>query len=258
MTTVNRQNRILPYGVSHWDEKTFSSAPGKGDTLNFACHSRFILLDPTKSTPLRLNGGHYEFQEPPIMRLLPTVWDQLEFLENHLFNLCGTWAKYQRLFITRYFDFVRLRIEEEREPLSKAIEEFGDLYEYRDWAFSALRPLPQAYVFAPKENRDDALPQASDFIAADIAFWTGHNILAVDLSDPHSTDPFQSRRLQRVKDAGIDVLAISPTVLEDDNDSAFRALLPEAVQNFWHGELAPSRPFVDTKLGDIAAGDIGF
>ena len=258
MITVNHQNRIIPYGATHWDEKTFSSSSGTDGALIIACRSRFIVIDPKKAAPLRLNGGQYAFQEPPIMRILPTVWDQLAFLEDHLVKLCGTWSKYQRLFVARYFDFIRLRVEEERPALSQMIEAFGNLYEYRDWAFSAPRPLPQAYVYAPKETGSTAPPQADDFTAADMAFWTGQNILILDLSDPNSTDPFQQRRHQRVKNAGIDILALPPAVLDDDNNRAFRALLPQSFQNFWHGELAPSRPFVDTKLGDITASEIDF
>ena len=196
------------------------------------------------------------------MRLLPTVFDQLAFIETHLFTLCGTWSKFQRLFITRYFGFIVQRVEKEREQLSKAIEAFGNLYEYLDWAFSAFRPLPQAYVYAPKDKAPNtvpsAVPEADDFVPVDMMFWTGQNILALDLSDPDTADPFQTRRLERVKQAGIDILAITPTVLEDKNDNTFRDALPESMQNFWQGELAPSRPFVDTKLSDIAPSDIGF
>ena len=258
MTTVNRQSRIIPYGVSHWDEKAFSSKPGADPTLTIECHTRFVIIDPARKAPLRLNGGQYEFHEPPNMRLLPTVFDQLAYLETHFFALCGTWSKFQRLFITRYFDFIVQRIEEECEPLSEAIEDFGNLYQYQDWAFSAFRPLPQAYIYAPKDKAIDSLPVAGDFIPSDIAFWTGTNMLVLYLSDPQTTDPFQSRRLERIRNAGIDVIEITPAVLEDKDSTAFRDLLPELMQNFWRGELAPSRPFVDTKLSDITASDIDF
>ena len=258
MTMVNRQHLILPYGVSHWDQKAYLATPEDEATINIDCHTRFVIIDPAAAAPLRLNGGQYEFHEPPNMRLLPTVWDQLVFLETHFYALCGTWSKFQRLFITRYFDFIVGRIEEERESLSKALAEFGNLYEYQDWAFSALRPLPQAYIYAPKDKTIDSLPEANDFIPTDMAFWTGTNLLVLSLSDPQSTDPFQSRRMERIKDAGIVVLAINPDVLEDKNSSAFRDLLPEPLKNFWHGELAPSRPFVDTKLGEITASNIDF
>jgi hypothetical protein len=258
MTTVNRQHLVLPYGAIHWDQKTFSSSPGAKDTLEIDCHTRFVIIDPAQATPLRLNGGQYEFHEPPNMRLVPTVFDQLAYLETHFITLCGTYSKLQRLFINRYFDFIVGRVEDECEPLSKVIEDFGNLYEYHDWAFSAFRPLPQAYIYAPKYHASDATPQADDFTPTEMAFWTGSTVLVIDLSDPGSTDPFQSRRLKRIKDAGINILAITPAVLDDQQSSAFRDLLPEPMQNFWHGELAPSRPFVDTKLGDISASTIDF
>ena len=258
MTTVNREHWVIPYGVNHWDQKTFLSSLSAHATMTFDCHTRFLIIDPAHAIPLRLNGGQYDFHEPPNMRLIPTVFDQLAYLETHFLALCGTYSKLQRLFINRYFDFIVRRVEEECEPLSKAIEAFGNIYEYHDWAFSAFRPLPQAYIFAPKERSTDRAPQADDFISTDMAFWTGKTMLVLNLSDSGSTDPFQSRRLERIKNAGIDVLTVTPAVLEDAESSAFRDFLPEPMQNFWEGELAPSRPFVDTKLGDITARAIDF
>lgn len=258
MTAVNYQHLIIPYGVSRWDKTIFSASAGTDESLTVECHTRFMVIDPLEAIPLRLNGVNYEFHEPPNMRLLPTVWEQLAFLETHFFALCSHYAKYQRLFISRYFGFIHDRIEAEQAVLRKAIEDFGNLYEYADWAFSALRPLPQAYVFAPVEKSDEAIPNADDFVAVDMVFWTGENLLALDLSDPNTTDPFQLRRLDRVKNAGIEILKVTPEVLENDDPNALRAVLPEIFHHFWRGELAPSRPFVDTKLGNITASEIDF
>ncbi|MEL0106511.1 MAG: hypothetical protein VW802_06150 [Rhodospirillaceae bacterium] len=258
MTMVNRQHIIIPYGLTHWDKNVFSSTMGAGGDLVINCRTRFVVIDPTEHSPLRLNGGQYEFHEPPNMRLLPTVLDQLAFLETHFFALCGTWSKMQRLFISRYFEFIVNRVEAERSHLSKSIEAFGNLYEYQDWAYSALRPLPQAYVFAPRGGSGEGLPQADDFILTDIVFWTGKKVFVLDFSDPNATDPFQKRKFDRIKNAGIKILPMTADILEDKSSSNFANSLPEVFQNFWQGELAPSRPFVDTKLGDLSISDIGF
>ncbi|MEX2451529.1 MAG: hypothetical protein WD407_11790 [Rhodospirillales bacterium] len=258
MTTVNRQSLIIPYGTNRWDENVFSTTGGGHEVLTFECRTRFVVIDPARHAPYRLNGGRYEFPSPPNLRLLPTVWDQLGYLEEHFLGLCGTWAKYQQLFVTRYFDFIRARVEEEKEPLSARIASFGDLYEYRDWAFSALRPFPQAYLHAPKVPGGEALPTAGDFVAVDIAFWTGREIVVIDLGNPETADPFQRRRMERIRDAGIAVTSIAPAVLDGGDMMHLRDALPVSFSNFWEGELAPARPFVDTKLEDIDPGDIGF
>ncbi|MEQ8195733.1 MAG: hypothetical protein RIB59_14705 [Rhodospirillales bacterium] len=258
MPSVNRQSLILPYGTNRWDEKIFSTTGGDRETLSFECRTRFVVIDPARRAPYRLNGGGYEFPEVPNLRLLPRVWDQLGYLEEHFLGLCGTWAKYQRLFIRCYFEFIRARVEAEKETLSSLIASFGDLYEYRDWAFSALRPFPQAYAYAPKQPAPDALPTAGDFVAVDIAFWTGEALLVIDLGNPETADPFQRRRMERIRNAGIAVISIVPDVLDGGDMMRLRDVLPESFSSFWKGELAPSRPFVDTKLGDIAPGVIGF
>jgi hypothetical protein len=258
MTTVNRQSLIIPYGTNRWDENVFSTTGGDHEILTVECRTRFVVIDPARHAPYRLNGGRYEFPSPPNLRLLPTVWDQLGYLEEHCLSLCGSWAKYRQLFITRYFDFIRARVEEEKEALSARIASFGDLYEYRDWAFSALRPFPQAYLHAPKALGGEALPTAGDFVAVDIAFWTGREIVVIDLSGPDTADPFRQKRLERLTAAGIAIMALPPDILDGGDLSRFRRSLPDSFANFWEGELAPARPFVDTKLGDIDPGDRGF
>ncbi len=258
MPTVPRQSLIIPYGTSHWTDTSFTVAEQTETSTTYTSRTYTVVIDPAAAKPFRFNSGQYAFPSPPELRLLPTVWDRSQFLQDYCLGLCETWAKYQHLFIARYFDFIRLRIEEARDELTDKISSFGDLYEYRDWVFSALRPLPRAYIFAPKNLDQDVPPSANDFVMIDFVFWDGQNMIAINLTGSEKPDPFHQKRLDRLNQNGVKIISIEHAILEDENDYAFRQSLPPTLVNFWQGEIAPASPFVDTKLGDIAASDIGF
>lgn len=258
MTMVNRHHLIIPYGVNRWNKDTFFSSFGENNTLILNCNTRYVLIDPLKEEPLRLNDNQYEFHETPNMRLLPTIFDQLSFLETHLHSLCGTWSKFQHLFITKYFDFIIHRLKEEKEYLSGLIKPFGNLYNHHDWAFSAFRPLPQSYIFAPKEVKIDKPPNSDDFIAVDITIWTGTKTLALFLKDLETSDPFKKNKLRRIRNSGINIIDIPALELEKNHIKIFSSLLPKEVQDFWNGEIAPSRPFVNTRLNNTIENNITF
>jgi hypothetical protein len=126
---------------------------------------------------------------------------------------CGDYAPRRRRFVVWYFDFIAEHLSAHRDELAERLRRFDGLYAPEDWTWSALRPLPRAWLATP----NGALP-------ADIAFWDGLRLFAVE----HDTT-----RQRALRNAGIEVLDIAKDPVR----------LPAGFHEFWRGEMLPASPF---------------
>ena len=126
---------------------------------------------------------------------------------------CGDYAVARVRFVTAYLAFVEVEIQRGLTELETRL--FDGLYHAADWAWSALRPLPRAWILLP-----------SGPAMADFAFWDGQQLFAVQLgASPHS---------EALREAGAVVLQ---TPADPDQ------VLPDSFRKTWRGEGLPSSPF---------------
>jgi hypothetical protein len=137
---------------------------------------------------------------------------------------CGDYAPLRRRFITTYFAFIVAELEAHRAALTADLARFDGIYSSDDWLWSALRPLPRAW-----------LPSPNGPLLAEVAFWDGKRPLAIELSARDSP------RQAALHAAGIPVLRIGPEKLADP--VALGALLPAPFHGFWRGQTLPASPF---------------
>jgi hypothetical protein len=229
----------IPFGAARW--------PAGGDRHTAPC----VRVDPGRRQPLRLNGDQWDFAQRDFT-MAPALADpegQLAYVREHLKRYCDLWRRSQKLFLDRYFAFVVDHVMENRAPLSRRLEPFGGLFDYRDWALSALRPLPRAHL--PSR----AVPgQAVTWIGVDFAFWTGVSPLAINLVGSETRGAPVERRLARLRRSGATVVEMSEKLLRPGHEAAFGAALPKALHRFWEGETMPSGPFKPTGLDSAELG----
>lgn len=235
------ESLLIPYGVPAFRAGQVTAralreaAPGSGP-------APFVAVDRKSGRMLRLNDGQYAFPEPPDLRNMTEAGAQLDFLRGHLKHFCDLWAKPPLLFLDRYFEFVAARVEAEKRSLAAMLEPFGSLYDYRDWALSAPRPLPRAL-----------LPTVEGaYCAADFAFWLGDRPLAILLAGSETPTRQDTDRRQTLVDAGAEVVELSIAALKRDGaDYLASGVLPTAYHRFWNSESMPSSPFKGTSLAAI-------
>ncbi len=232
---------LIPYGVERWSADYLGPAGVDGVP---ACRVPHVVIDPARRAPLRLHDGPYDFIEAPPLQDLADPAAQLDYLQAYADRHCGLWAKFQKLFVTRYFAFVSAEVEASRRELEARAAEFDGLYHYRDWLFSALRPLPQAHLCLDDE---DGRPP----VRVDCAFWTGAALLAVDLIGSETAGPAQQERAARLEAAGAERFALPQAALRSDE---FAAHLPDALRRFWQDDPVPSGPFVPATLAAAGFG----
>ena len=142
-----------------------------------------------------------------------------------LISLCGNYAPLRRQFIRCYFGVIAAEIAAHRAELAEQLKRYDGLYSPDDWTWSALRPLPRAWLPA----RDSMLP-------ADIAFWDGTQPIAIELAAR------DTERQAALRAAGIKVCRIEPSVLAGDM-VRLADMLPDSFRRFWQDQTLPSSPF---------------
>lgn len=135
---------------------------------------------------------------------------------------CGDYAAQRQRFIAVYFHGIAAHLHAHRDELAAAVQRYDGLYALDDWLWSALRPLPRAWLTAG----DRLLP-------CDIAFWPGERAVAIDVA-VHETE-----RTAALRDAGIDVVRVAP----DAEGDAVLDALPDAFKWFWRDQMLPASPF---------------
>ncbi len=124
---------------------------------------------------------------------------------------CGDYAAGPRRFIAEYMDFVADELGRRHAALAAALGRYDGVYAVEDWTWSALRPLPRAWVASDGE-----------MVRMDVAFWDGRTLTAVLLGEAPAP-------------AGLAVIRPGTRTLTD--------VLPAAFRDFWRGETLPRSPF---------------
>ncbi len=234
MATMSDRKITIPYGAARLPAGWLS----RSDSGEVACAVPHVIVDTDSRETLRLNGGQYEFATPPLPAEMGEPMAQLDFLKRDTQRRCDMWSKRQKRFLDYYFEFVAGHVEDNRDALMCKIDRFGSLYHYRDWMFSAPRPLPRAFL------------PADGMIGVDFAFWTGRGFLAIELTGSETRGPGDEARHERLRDAGVAVLEM-PALLDAQD---FAKLLPASFHRFWEGQALPCGPFRTTALSDFEPG----
>lgn len=241
---------LIPYGSASWsiDQLAVQRISLAGFALDSA--APIIAIDRRRHEALRLAHNPYPFSEPPDLTRLVTREERLDFLRDHLKSLCGLWNRLPLVFLDAYFRRILGCLEENRATLETMAIALGGLFDYRDWCFAALRPLPQAQLYAPEGAETSGFEPAA-LLRVDFAFWTGDKLLAVELVG--SSSPTRQRRaeLARLRRHGVEVAELAGAALQARGEAALAAHLPAPFSNFWAGVRLPSSPFAPTALDEI-------
>jgi hypothetical protein len=163
--------------------------------------------------PLRLNS------EPVPPDAMPLVvgdhTSRVAAAQAWLESQCGDYAPLRRQFIVAYFRFVGERIEAQRTELTERLKRYDGLYAPEDYLWSALRPLPRGWV-----------PAGAELRLADIVFWTGTRVIAIELTARDRPAGFDAG--YRIEPAGLTRLG---------------AILPPELMTVWADQRLPSSPF---------------
>jgi hypothetical protein len=139
-------------------------------------------------------------------------------MKQFLRGLCGDYAPQRLRFVECYIDCMTAHLDAHRDELRRDLQRYDGLYAPEDWLWSALRPLPRAW-----------LPADTGMVLVDFAFWDGTQAIAIDVSGAQ-------------RKTGIVVCRIAPDALAGDPCAPLE-MLPNAFRCFWRDQKLPVSPF---------------
>ena len=158
---------------------------------------------------------------------------RVEAMEQWLFAQCGAYAPQQQRFVRAYLTAAAAQLQAHHAALNSALQRFHGLYAPEDWLWSALRPLPRAWLVTD-----------AGVSRAEIAFWDGTQAITIGW--------VASSVVSEASVPGINAVRLTPgdTV---GNCISLLARLPDRVREFWRDQTLPCSPFRRPKPGGILA-----
>jgi len=225
---------VIPYGTARPPHTWMTSSPAGDD---FVIRVPFVTVAEALDGALRLDD--YLGRSPSVMSSELLDDDQFTKLRRALTHHCDPWQRRQHKFLDCYFDFIARHVENHRYALLGKLEPFPTLFQFRDWVYSALMPLPRAHLHAPNSSE----PFGPETLAqVDFAFWTGKTLIAIEIPGKGTRAPIVDQRHIRLRRAGVGVTELTDELLESTNAADFEAALPKDLLLFWHGRALPSGP----------------
>jgi len=229
---MTKPTLVIPYGTARPPHTWMTPSPAEDD---FVIRVPYVTVAEALDGALRLDD--YLGRSHNVLGSDLLGDNQLAKLRRALTRHCDPWQRSQHRFLECYFDFITRHVESHRDALIGKLEPFSTLYQFRDWVYSALIPLPRAHLHAP--NSSEAFGPET-LAQVDFAFWTGSTAIAIEILGKGTRSPVVNQRHFRLRRAGVGIIELANELLESANAADFEAALPEDLLLFWHDQALPS------------------
>jgi hypothetical protein len=242
---------IIPYGTAEWSPDGIAVEGFTTRALRLRTAFPCAAINRLAREPLRLNNSRYDLAFAPTVQAAGPA-DEAGLVRDYLKGLCRPWDNPATQFLDAYFRFLSDVIEEQRDVLAERLALYAGLYDYRDWLFSAPKPLPRAHLHAPQDaGAAGVTGGAADFVRVDFAFWLGDRLVAAQSAGSALTPKKAREQTDRLRLAGIEVVPFSPADLASAKAREFFGhVLGPLAQSFWEGDVLPAGPFRTTLLDE--------
>jgi hypothetical protein len=230
---------LIPYGTAEWSPDGIAVEGFTARSLRLRTAFPCAAINRAAREPLRLNNSRYD--RAFAQSASADTTDEAGIVRDYLKGLCQPWDKLAAGFIDTYFRVLSAIIDEHRDALAERLAPYQGLYDYRDWLFSAPKPLPRAHLHAPPL---DAAGGPADFVRVDFAFWLGDRLVAVQSAGSALTPKRAREQADRLRLAGIQVVPLEARDLAGDKaHEFFTRLLGSSGLAFWNNDVLPAGPF---------------
>jgi hypothetical protein len=232
---------LIPYGTAEWSAGGIAVEGFSDRSLRLRTAFPCAAINRAAREPLRLNNSRYD--RAFAQSASADTTDETGIVRDYLKGLCRPWDNLAAGFLDAYFRVLSDTIDEHREALAERLAPYQGLYDYRDWLFSAPKPLPRAHLYAPPQ---DAAPAGgpADFVRVDFAFWLGDRLVAAQSAGSALTPKKAREQADRLRLAGIEVVPLDARDLAGGKARDFftRLLGPSGLA-FWESDVLPTGPF---------------
>jgi len=243
----DRPQTLIVYGIVTNPQTIANGFERRKDERPFKLTNNYALVSPA-SRGLRLSSPGWidiSFQQ---MSQVNSTADLFDRCRERLINRSSPFSKLIRLFLERYLEFVSAQLEARKSELGTDVAD-DEIFDYRDWIFSAWLPLPQAQILLPPVFGADR----PSFAELDIAFSLPGQLIGVTIDGTSTPIKSRQRKLDYLVEnhPQLSLIRIQKDRLRDE---AFPDdLFPADFARFWQGLSLPLGPCPSEVLTDNPA-----
>jgi len=202
----------------------------------FELTNRYAVVTPSAPSLRLSTPGWIDFSPLQMLEVASSA-DLLALCRERLINRSSPFSKPVRLFLDRYLDFAKGQLDRHKAELVGA-DEKGEIFDYRDWIFSAWLPLPQAQVLLPTTFDRGR----RNFAELDIAFWAAGTLIGVTIEGAATPIGSKRRKLDYLAETHPRFTLVRIPRDRLDADGFPEELFPEPFGRYWRGLPLPHGP----------------
>ena len=211
---------IIPFGCAKWKINEIRITGVSTRATYLGSGTPCVYIDARKQEPLRLESFTKTFPQK-----FPTIDDTREaweYIKTHLKENCELHTESEKRFLDLYFDYCWNAVHGWWEEGSRS-----------DWVFTALMPLPQAHLYLHEPLKDRFAFVPKNMVKVDFAFWTGKQLLAVEIDGKsHVGSERHIVKDRMLKKAGVDVIHILNSEVLEHGKNIISRLFPRPIVFF--------------------------
>lgn len=224
---------LIPFGRPKWDINKIRIVGVSTTGTYFESDTPCVYIDARRPVAVRLR--HFRDVFPEEFPSNKDTSEALNFIRDYLRKNCAIQTELERRFLDIYLDYC----QEEVTPTAWQLKNYGRdklpaPLNDPDWVFDALMPLPQAHLYLVDSLQDDYSFVPKNMVKVDFAFWTGKEIVAVEIDgSSHVGSESHARKDRLLQRAGVPVIHILNDELLRHQKKAVSRLLPTSITSFW-------------------------
>jgi hypothetical protein len=227
---------LIPFGGPKWSIERISVVGVSATGTYIQSDTPLAYIDRSKARALRLRD---------FKTVIPGLWeddmmdsfDAVDLVQKYLREKCELATDSEKQFLNLYFDYCRSCVTlpfHRKQILDESKIGYPIPYNNVDWIFEAMMPLPQAHLYQSDPMEDTFHFVPNRMMKVDFAFWTGKQLIAVEIDgSSHSGSEAHIRKDRLLQRSGVQVIHILNNELEKYGLKVIRKLLPTEITNFW-------------------------
>lgn len=237
---------VIVYGlVTNPETVTAELAPLPADD-RFLLSNRYAVISET-APALRLSSAGWIDLTPASLVGIESKELLFELCKEKIVARIQPFSTRIRLFVERYLEFMKAQLVTYASELGSELEN-DDIFTTEDWIYSAWLPLPHAQIQLPPEFGPEFSPEfgadAANFAELDVAFWTGDQLIGVQVEQTGSMIKSKRKKLAALVDQHprFKLISIPRDKLSETDPNFPGELFDETFSCFWRGINMPQGP----------------
>ena len=151
--------------------------------------NHFAVVSPT-SPGLRFSSTGWINISPQQLLNVSSTESLFQLCREKIIHRTSQFSYLIRMYIEQYLNFMRDQLEVHKLELGAEIGEY-EIYDYKDWIFSAWLPLPHAQILLPPAFSGEH----PCFAEIDLAYWAEGKLIGVIIGGTNTPVKSQQRKL---------------------------------------------------------------